>query len=69
MKFVVSHYSKRSMDDFPDLLKMMFPDSQIVNEISLKCTKINYVINYGLKEYFHEVCMNNVKKTACFTMF
>ena len=54
--------------DFPVLLKMIFPDSKIVNKISLKCTKINYVSNYDLKEYFHEVCMNKVKKTACFTI-
>ena len=64
MKCVVSHYSKRSMDDFPDLLKVILPDSKSVNEINLKRTKINYVINYGLKEYFREVCLNKVKKHA-----
>ena len=63
MKCFVSHYSKKSMDDFLDLVQILFPDSEIVNEISLKRTKIIYVINYCLKEY-----MDKVKKAACFTI-
>lgn len=45
MKFVFPRYSKESMDDFPNLLKMKYPDSKTVSEISLKPTKINYIIN------------------------
>ena len=48
--------------------KIIFLDSNIVNEISLKRTKTNYVVSYGLKEYFHEVSMIKVKKAARFTI-
>ena len=56
------------MDDLPELLKMIFPDSKIVGEITLKRSKLSYVINYGLKEYYHEKCMEKVKQASRFTI-
>lgn len=34
------------------MMKCMFPDSEIANNISLQRTKLTYIINYGLARYF-----------------
>ena len=68
MKCVVSHYSHKSMDEFPDLLKTFFFDSDIAKEVQLGRTKVGYVINYGLKKYYYDKMMEKVKSANHFTI-
>ena len=68
MKCVTSHYSQRSMDEFPELLRTIFPDSEIAKGVQLGRTKIGYTINYGLKMYYQEKCMNAIKNVNRFTV-
>ena len=68
MKCVVSHYSHRSMDEFPDLLKTIFFDSDIAKEVQLGRTKVGYVINYVLKKYYYDKMMGKVKSDNHFTI-
>ena len=46
MKSVTSHISARSMEEFPELMKIMFPDSQIATQVHLHRTKLGYMINH-----------------------
>ena len=52
MKCVTSHYSQRSIDELQHLLVKVSADSKIAASLTLGCTKLVYVINYGLKKYF-----------------
>ena len=51
-KSVASHYSHRSMDEFPEVLRLVLPDSKLAREICLGPTKLGYTINNGLKKYY-----------------
>ena len=44
LKAVSCHTSTRSLDDFPDLLKVMFPDSAIAQGMQIHRTKWSWVI-------------------------
>ena len=68
MKCVTFHYSQRSMNKLLDLLAMIFQDFQITGNITLGCTKLAYIINYGFKKYFREEYMGLVKNINDFTM-
>ena len=54
MKSVTSHFSARTMDEFPSLLQYIFPDSQIAKQVQLHRTKLGYVVNHGLAPYYKE---------------
>ena len=68
MKCVSSHYPQRSMDEFPDLMRTMFPDSEIAWYFALGCTIVGYVINYGLKRSYQNKFMSTVKNANLFTV-
>ena len=61
MKCVTSHYSQRSIDEFPDSMRTMFPDSGIVRDFTLGRIKIEYIKNHGLKRYYQNKFMSAVK--------
>ena len=42
----------RSMDEFPEVLRLVLPDSKLAREICLGPTKLGYTINNGLKKYY-----------------
>ena len=52
MQSVVSHTSHNSMNSFPDLFRLMFPNSNIASSMELGRMKIGYIINHGLASYF-----------------
>ena len=54
------------MDELPDLLVIIFPNSKIAGNTTL-CRLVS-VINYGLKRYFLEKCMVLVKNANHFTV-
>lgn len=58
MKCVSSHYSQTSMDEFLDLMRTMFPDSEITWYFVLGCTKVRYVIDCGLKRSYQNKFMS-----------
>ena len=66
MKSVTSHISARSMVEFPELMKIMFPDSQIATQVHLHCTKLGYMMNHGLGPYYKEKVMSSLKEADRF---
>ena len=68
MKCVWSHYSHRSLDDYADIFRVIFPDSGIAKELQLGRTKVGYVINFGLKRYYHDKMMEKLKVAKYYTV-
>ena len=66
MKSVTSHFSARTMDEFPSLLKYIFPDSQIAKQVQLHRTKLGYVVNNGLAPYYKEKIISAIKDASHF---
>ena len=54
MESVFSHIPQRSLDDFPKLARLMFPDSNIAARIQMGRTKIGYNISHGLAPYYED---------------
>lgn len=52
LHIVHKHDSYRSGADAVSLFPLMFPDSEIASRLKLHRTKISYVINFGLGQYF-----------------
>ena len=48
IKSFTSHISAGSMEESPELMKIMFPDSQIATQVHLHRTKLGYMMNHGL---------------------
>lgn len=57
-KCVSSYCYQKSTDGFPDLMGIMFPDSEIAWNFALGCTKAGYVINYGQKRHYQNKFMS-----------
>ena len=55
------------MDELPDLLVMVFPESKIAGSITLGCMKLAYV--NGLKKNFLDKFMGSVKNANHFTVY
>ena len=66
MKFVTSHLSARSMEDLPEIIQYICPDSQIIKQVHLHRTKLQYVVNHGLAPYYKENAISSVKEAAYF---
>ena len=66
MKSVASHISARSMDEFPALMRLMFPDSTIAKQVQLHLTKVSYVVNHGLAPYYKRKLTNSLKDVKQF---
>lgn len=68
LKNVASNRSFNSAGDESDILRDMFPDSEIAQKFALGSTKTSYVINYGLAPYFKESLRNEVKAAKHFVV-
>ena len=66
MKSVTSHLSARSMDDLPEIIQYICPNSQIIKQVYLHRTKLEYIVNQGLAPYFKEKPISSVKEAAYF---
>jgi hypothetical protein len=56
----------QSFREVGDLFKMMFPDSAVARDVTLEPTKFSYVISDGLGPYFHNILVDDIKKSASF---
>ena len=66
MKSVTSHLSASSMEDLPEIIQYICPDSQIMKQVHLHCTKLGYIVNHGLAPYYKEKAISSVKEAAYF---
>ena len=48
VKLVTSHISARGMEEFPQLMLFIFPDSQIAKQLLQQLTKLGYVVSHDL---------------------
>ena len=68
LKAVQSNWSYNSLDTFPEFLADIAPDSQILQKIKLKSSKLSYVISHGLGPHFHDILMDDLKNAPCYTL-
>ena len=61
IKTVMSHDTMNSSSNTGELLKMMFPDSQIAQKFSCGKIKCLYLITHGLASYFHDRMLASLK--------
>ena len=66
--FFVSQFSLTLCLELNDLLKCMFPDSQIASKFSLSKTKCSYIINFGLASCFIEILLSQIKASSFFVI-
>ena len=66
MTSVTSHLSGWSMEDLPDIIQYICPDSQIIKQVHLHRTKLVYIVNHGLAPYYKEKAISSVKEAAYF---
>ncbi|CAF1096593.1 unnamed protein product [Didymodactylos carnosus] len=59
-------YSYRSVDDSSAIFKSMFPDSSIADKFSMGRHKLSYTIQYGLEPYFHDMMVDDLKRSNSF---
>ena len=52
LKVIENHFSYNSSRNIVDLLKLMLPDSKIVEKLCLGSTKLAYLITHGLAPFF-----------------
>ena len=51
LKTAKDDFSSCALDDFPQLLQRICPDSEIAKGVKMSCTKVSYVIGHGLGLY------------------
>ena len=68
LKVIESHFSYNSFRNILDLVKMMLPDSKIVEKLYLGSTKLAYLITHGLAPFFHDELLKLIssKYVTCF---
>ena len=68
LKVIESHFSYNSSRNIVDVLKMMLPDSKIVEKLCLGSTKLAYLITHGLAPLFHDELLKLIssKYVICF---
>ena len=54
LKVIESHFSYNLSLNIVGLLKMMLPDSKIVEKLCIGLTKLGYLITHGLAPFFHD---------------
>ena len=62
LKSVMSHFSCSSSKDIADTFRAMFPDSRIVHNMSCGCTKLSYLICFGIAPFFKWQLLADLKK-------
>ena len=68
LKFFMSPFSLTLCLELNDLLKCMFPDSQVASKFSLSKTKCSYIINFGLASCFIEILLSQIKASSFFVI-
>ena len=65
-KIAMMHASYRSYLKLNELFMVMFPDSDIAQNVKMSRTKVSYMIVYGIAEYFHRSLLSLLKKSPFF---
>ena len=60
--------SYNSSQFLPEVFRSMFPDIQIASDYSLRARKVSYAISHGTGYYFTSELIEDVHKTAGFTL-
>ncbi|KAJ8043765.1 hypothetical protein HOLleu_11016 [Holothuria leucospilota] len=68
IKVVMNHYSFNSCQNVSKLFTSMFPDSQIAKTFSCGATKCAYMICFGLQPYFHDLLVDKIRNTECYSI-
>ena len=68
LKVVKNHFSLRSCLGLNDLLKSVFPDSEVAKTSKLSKTKCGCLINYGLPPFFRVVLLKSINASPYFVM-
>ena len=66
LKIVMMHTSYRSCLNLNELFMVMFPDSDIAQNLKMSKTKISYMTVYGIGEYFHRSFVIPAEKISTF---
>ncbi|KAG8326213.1 hypothetical protein J6590_047582 [Homalodisca vitripennis] len=53
-------------EQHPKCCELMFPDSQITGKILFESTKISYLVNFGIAEYFQDLLEKEVQESSAF---
>ena len=54
------------MEDLPEIIQYICPDSQIIKQVHRHCTKLGYIVNHGLAPHYKEKAISSVKEAAYF---
>lgn len=68
LKTVMANYSYNSSAGLNELLRVMFPDSEIAKKFQLGSTKIGYIIRHGLAPYFSAELQSEAKQCEHFVL-
>jgi hypothetical protein len=67
-KAVEADWSYSSLDNISEFLVDIAPDSQILQKVQMKSSKLSYVVSHGLGPYFHEILVKDLEKAPSFTL-
>lgn len=65
---VINHSSTRSAEKDTELFPLMFPDSEIASQMSMKKDKIAYTVTYGLGPHFQRELLDVIQKKKILTL-
>ena len=68
MKMLMSHSSFWFCLDLNELLKTIFPDSQIAKSFILSKTKCSYYLVFGLAPYFKETLIESIESSPSYSV-
>ena len=68
LKCLVCDWSINSAEKISDLFKVMFSDSQTASEFEMICTKLSYLINFGIALHFCQFLVDKINCCSFFTM-
>ena len=63
LKSIESGFSNNSNDDIGDVLRLMDPNSKVLQSFRMKKTKAAYVVNHGLAPYFLQKLYEDINVT------
>jgi hypothetical protein len=66
LKVASGNFSCSSCDGLSDIFQTMFPNDPVSKDISLSSSKVSYIISHGLDPYFHNILIDDIKKSSSF---
>ena len=63
LKTVCENFSLRTSDGSPELFQRMFPDSNVVQHMTMSRTKVAYMTGYGLGPYFLQKTIDDILRS------